>query len=110
MVELGTVPLINGCSFTSACKTVIAQGIGTLLKTNGINAYPNPATNIVMLSGLSGRDRISLIDVHGRTLQTITSEGASAKMNVSAFPAGTYLIRIYSAQGDFRGATTISKQ
>ena len=56
--------------------------------------YPNPATNQITVSGLSGNGILSLFDVVGkeRLRQTITSD--KEIITVSTLPSGIYLIRI----------------
>jgi hypothetical protein len=60
--------------------------------------YPNPASSIVTMSVADCRDRswvVSLHDTRGRELwqRTVTCEGGTLRFDVSATPAGTYVVQ-----------------
>ena len=61
-------------------------------------AYPNPATNQITISGLSGSGILSLFDAVGkeRLRQTITS--TQEIITVNSLPSGIYLIRITESE------------
>lgn len=52
--------------------------------------YPNPANESVVISGLSGNETISIVDMAGRTVLTTQNTGTSQTVNVSDFNAGVY--------------------
>jgi len=52
--------------------------------------YPNPANESVVISGLSGNETISIVDLAGRTVLTTQNTGTSQVVNVSDFNAGVY--------------------
>lgn len=52
--------------------------------------YPNPANESVVISGLSGNETISVVDMAGRTVMTTQNTGTSQTLNVSDFQAGVY--------------------
>lgn len=52
--------------------------------------YPNPANESVVISGLSGNETISIVDMAGRTVMTTQNSGTSQTLNVSDFNAGVY--------------------
>lgn len=52
--------------------------------------YPNPANESVVITGLSGNETISIVDMAGRTVMTTQNTGASQTLNVSDFNAGVY--------------------
>lgn len=52
--------------------------------------YPNPANESVVISGLSGNETISIVDMAGRTVMTTQNAGTSQTLNVSDFNAGVY--------------------
>lgn len=57
-----------------------------------LNVYPNPATDYIYVSGLTGKSEVRIYDVNGRMiLQTTDSEVA---INISQLKSGTYLIQI----------------
>lgn len=52
--------------------------------------YPNPANESVVISGLTGNETISIVDMAGRTVLTTQNTGASQTVNVADFQAGVY--------------------
>ncbi|MCO6497810.1 MAG: BspA family leucine-rich repeat surface protein [Chitinophagaceae bacterium] len=81
-------------SFTySEVKKVVFAG------NVSVSVYPNPARNFVTVSGLSGKSVIKLMDITGRTLQTITAGSATEQINVSQLSKGIYNLVIISNKG-----------
>lgn len=52
--------------------------------------HPNPANESVVISGLTGNETISIVDMAGRTVMTTQNSGTSQTLNVSDFQAGIY--------------------
>jgi hypothetical protein len=66
--------------------------------------YPNPASSIVTMSVADCADRswvVSLHDTRGRELwqRTVTCEGGTLRFDVSATPAGTYVVQASTPMG-----------
>ena len=55
--------------------------------------FPNPATDVVRLSGGNNHE-VELLDLSGRVVGTTGVFNGSATINVSELPAGVYLARI----------------
>lgn len=60
--------------------------------------YPNPANESVVISGLTGSETISIVDMAGRTVLTTQNSGTSQTLNVADFQAGIYNV-IVTANG-----------
>lgn len=60
--------------------------------------YPNPANESVVISGLTGNEMISIVDMAGRTVLTAQNTGVSQTLNVADFQAGIYNV-VVSANG-----------
>ncbi|TAD86375.1 MAG: T9SS C-terminal target domain-containing protein [Bacteroidetes bacterium] len=70
-----------------------------ILQTNGrtlsITVGPNPVADRLLVSGLpDGTNTAILYTLSGVTLQAQTVKGANLTMLLSAYPAGTYLLKI----------------
>lgn len=52
--------------------------------------YPNPANESVVISGLTGNETISIVDMAGRTVLTTQNTGTSQTLDVADFQAGIY--------------------
>jgi len=61
---------------------------------NIITAFPNPATNIITVNGLSGKNQLKLLDAQGKLITAIKTINQTEKLNITELPAGTYLLQI----------------
>jgi hypothetical protein len=71
-------------------------------KLSGISVFPNPATDLIRIQGLSsiqGEKTAVLLDMKGATIirQALTKD--MAEISVATMPAGVYLLQIYTAEG-----------
>jgi hypothetical protein len=58
--------------------------------------YPNPATESVIIAGLSGSEMVSIVDMAGRTILSAQNTGTSQSFNVSNVQAGVYTVVVVS--------------
>ncbi len=66
------------------------------LGTVEFGLYPNPANESVTLSGLSGNETISIVDLAGKTVFSTENSGATQTINVSDIKAGIYNVVVIS--------------
>jgi len=60
-----------------------------------ISLYPNPASNIVTVTGLKGNETIQVYDVKGQLLQSLRPSGQSHQvLQLDRLAAGTYFIQV----------------
>ena len=70
---------------------------------------PNPATNIVSVTGLDGSAAtIQLIDINGKLLEQIKTTGLQHSFYLTKYPKGTYHIKVSTTKESF--TETIVKQ
>lgn len=55
---------------------------------NSIKVYPNPATNVLNISGLKTETKINIYNVAGQLVKTTTS----AQIDINSLPKGNYVI------------------
>lgn len=58
--------------------------------------YPNPANESVTLTGLSGNETISIVDLAGKTVLSTENTGTAQTINVSDIQAGIYNVVVIS--------------
>lgn len=58
--------------------------------------YPNPANESITVSGLSGNETISIVDMTGKTVLTAQNSGASQTLNIADIQAGVYNLVVIS--------------
>jgi plastocyanin len=69
-------------------------------KGNSISIYPNPATDLVTISGAGEKNTISLYDATGKLLLEQRSTGSGRdKLDINKFAKGIYIIRIAANTG-----------
>ena len=54
--------------------------------------YPNPAKDVVYISGVEGVANVTVYDVQGRTVKQVSTDANT--LRVSDLNAGMYMIRI----------------
>ncbi len=57
-----------------------------------IEIYPNPVTDILLISGLSGPAFVGIYNIHGQVLLTTHTEGNRGEIDLSNLPGGLYMI------------------
>lgn len=88
-----------GCTATEI-QTITVQSVGLgQLEVEGINIYPNPATNVFHVITNTVAENIVLTDVLGKILYTVKPESTNTAVNTGNYPAGTYIIHIYTLTG-----------
>ncbi len=68
-----------------------STGINTLSENN-VNIYPNPTTGILNITGVDNFNKIQVIDINGKIVNTITDY--TKTINVSNLTKGNYIIKI----------------
>ncbi len=84
----------------------VATSVGSEeIVEQGFNAYPNPTNGAYVIDDakLSGNDsKIEVMDMSGRILQEIQTNGASSvTLRMEELPAGTYFVRLINEKGIF---------
>ena len=65
--------------------------------SDSISIYPNPATDILNVSGVEGVTSLVINDINGRTIKTVND---ASSINVSDLNAGVYFINITTENGN----------
>lgn len=108
----------NGANSATSCYTLRVQ-LGTASRgadvvasdVQKVSVFPNPARNMVNinLTGLTGRSEVSMFDVNGRAVMQRVLSAVNSQLDISALPAGIYMIRIKNGGKDVN-MTKIIKQ
>ena len=115
VVHLGDTILLGGHSFVvnPGGTFVVGSGSGTsdpgddpgvgLRQADMLYRYtavsPNPATQRATVTSSFGLERIEVYDSQGRQTLTLPATGYRATLELSAWPRGTYLLRILTPLG-----------
>ena len=88
---------LYGCSDTSNCVQVDFAGIDELA-AEGLSVYPVPTNGkITIASAGTAIERVELIDLLGKVLQTAEPNAIQTELDLSAYESNTFLVRIYRA-------------
>ena len=74
------------------------EGINAILQQQ-VSLRPNPATTRVQVASPVAMTRIMVTDLQGRTLLDQPAMADTAELDASAWPRGTVIVTIYTAQG-----------
>ncbi|MDX1908232.1 MAG: LamG-like jellyroll fold domain-containing protein [Bacteroidia bacterium] len=61
-----------------------------------MQVYPNPTSSELYLGNLSGRTLVTIQDMSGRTLHRADTDAGELRLDVSQYPAGSYVLMIKS--------------
>jgi hypothetical protein len=108
----------NGANSATSCYTLRVQ-LGTASRATDVvtsdvpkvAVFPNPASNVVNinLAGFKGKADVSMFDANGRVVLRRQVSSANTQLDISALPAGVYMIRIKNGVKDVN-MTKIIKQ
>lgn len=74
--------------YSSVVRLASGQGIK-------VSVYPNPASDVVTVSGLSASDNIKLLSIDGKLLLQQNASGAqSLIVNIAKYKPGTYILQV----------------
>jgi len=98
----------NGCSSTaSVIRTIdLCTGIEALTNSSKISVYPNPFTNELRLSGITGRFEIY------NAIGQLVSAGAlngNTQLNTSELVKGIYILKTYTGEDKAAGTVKVIK-
>ncbi|MBP6575053.1 MAG: T9SS type A sorting domain-containing protein [Flavobacteriales bacterium] len=71
-------------------------------------AYPNPVEDQVWLRGTSAGEEVSVHDAMGRLLLAVTATDGPVVVDLSAFPAGHYVVRV-AGPGSLRTLAVVKR-
>ena len=81
-------------------KTIIAETVteAPSWQARNIKVYPNPAVDILHVSGLEGVYSAKIVNILGQILYSATGSSAELLLNVGHLPSGMYFLRIESGK------------
>lgn len=75
----------------------VPTGVQNVKAPDNLNIYPNPATDVVNISGGKNIQAVTIMDIQGRKL--LEQNGNSQTINVSSLKDGLYLINVKLEDG-----------
>ncbi len=75
-----------------------------------VDAYPNPVTNKLFLTGLTVGDNLYVLDVTGRKLVDMKAANESETLKMSSLSAGIYFLHIVNKSGTEKTVVKLVKE
>ncbi|RYD97342.1 MAG: T9SS type A sorting domain-containing protein [Sphingobacteriales bacterium] len=69
------------------------------LKNTGLSVYPNPASNVINVIGLSAKHTVAVSDLAGSVMMTADVDAHNNTINVASLPEGIYNVTIKTDSG-----------
>ena len=94
----------NAPIITNVAQTTVAiLGLADFTIDNSIGIHPNPAKSIVYIQGQHNLKEITVFDINGRVLNSISVIGTQLEkeLDVTELTQGIYFIRVVSNKGQF---------
>lgn len=82
---------------------ILYVGTATDIETppsTSIQAFPNPVNTMVRITSNQEIQQFSILDLSGRTIQSISTNSRTVDVDMEHFSRGPYVIRILSASGE----------
>lgn len=82
--------------FVGRYKTPIISSIsvGEISASLELQIFPNPALDVVTISGFEKGGEIQLFDVHGKVIKTLEVDGRKEQVQIRNLPSGVYFIKV----------------
>jgi len=88
----------------------VTSSINLKLSNDCIEVYPNPTGSNFHIAGVLNQYKLEIYDSNGGFVQSIPNVGSDAMVDLSALPAGTFLIRVENLQNHSLCVQKILKQ
>lgn len=89
----------NGCTNTALVQQNVQEclGVKEMTSLNGVKLYPNPTAGVFTVELNNGKNKvISVLDVTGRVILTVSDKNEAALVDISTLADGIYYVRIQS--------------
>jgi hypothetical protein len=95
---------LDGKSKYSAVVNVSGNCSSTI-----ITIFPNPVENIINIAGLSGENKLIVLNAAGKLLIVQNTTNSVEKVDVNNLPSGTYMIQVLKGQNLLKTIKIIKK-
>ena len=103
-----TIYFNNGSAPTCSSQAAKTLSIDNQTANLAVRLYPNPARNVVNLSGLTAQVNVAIIDMQGRIVTRETADRQKTQIEVSELSEGVYFLKI-KGEGIDKTITFIKK-
>lgn len=90
---------LNGCESEMLMITANEVLSAQEFELNNLKAWPNPVNDVLTVTTTVPLSEIGVYNLLGQQLISQKAEGESVQVNVSALPAGSYMVKVITAKG-----------
>lgn len=94
-----TPAVTNAALFFGGFQEIIVDAEERVLPSLDVQAYPNPATEFTVLSGLPMGATVRLLSTEGKLLRQWPAEGGDFRLPLEGLTAGLYYVQAVAAEG-----------
>jgi type IX secretion system substrate protein len=96
---------------TAATPSGSGLGVKNINSVNDVKVYPNPASNIINISGLNSGDQVSVFDMMGRKVvqNTVQNGTGLQSISLSNITAGAYILVVNDVNGNVKARVPVRK-
>jgi hypothetical protein len=76
-----------------------STGVNEITLQNTLSVFPNPVSGTMMIRGLTEGSRIEIYSLLGSKIHSDSSMETEVEMDISAYPAGIYSLKVISTDG-----------
>jgi len=89
---------LNGCEASDSQSISIAKLSNGKHRMDAIRLFPNPANNMLQMSGISGSVTIEITDFAGKAIIHMTSSEHTLEISLDGLPEGQYYLTVFSKE------------
>jgi hypothetical protein len=106
------IPVAPCADSTTSSNKIISgiDGISEIMQAADIAVYPNPFGSLITVKGLKQKDRLTLVDITGRTIYTWQATKETQTFKAEGLAAGHYILKIMNEKGAVRVNVPVVKQ
>lgn len=104
--RIGGEDRLISITYRDSVRNLTPTSIDNQLSPLKINMYPNPTSekvNIELKSRLGSNAKLEIFDLQGRLIRQMPIDQNHFSISVRGLAKGTYVVRLHSAEGVFRG-------
>ncbi len=87
-----------------------STGVKNVAKQSDINAFPNPTSGVVTITGLNYESWINVYDISGRQVFATHPTDKNCNMDISALDAGMYHLSVWNKENGIETTISILKK
>ena len=94
--------------FDVVCNSCFGVGIDETAKSEVLNAYPNPSSDVLYLDNTLN-SAVNIYSIDGKMIESFISDNKLSKIDVSSLENGMYMFEVIANGGSSKGKFVINR-